>query len=806
MPHHHTTSPTRLRRLCVLLTLVTALAGLSAQPTQAATRLVASETFSSAMTKGWGSADLGGYWATSSPDLSVAGGRGVVSLTAGDLASARLSEVKSLDTRVAARVAVGWIPARGDGIVASLSVRDTGADAYSARIDYPPGGQPWLSAIRRTAAGSTVMRRVALPFTVTGDGAMDVTLEVSGTGPVSVRAKAWPLGSAEPSAWTLDVTDSSADRLVTAGSVGMQAGLASTTSEAYVYFDGFQAWDLGGVAGSAPAPPPPPVTADPGAPGSLPVGGAVYASPANSLHVATWGTSGGDGTSASPIRTLQGAVDRAGSGGTIVVHEGSYTEDVTVPSGKTLTIQNAPGEAVWLDGSTPVTGFQQIGSTWVRYGWTNQHDASYSLTKGQSFPGFVRPDYPMAAYADQVFVGGVELRQVATAAQVSPGTFAVDTAADKLVIGTNPSTGEVRASVLERALTVVGDGTVIRGIGVRRYANPGYRLGAIFVAAARASVENVVVQDNATTGLTVIKDSVTLRRITARGNGLIGIHANSSYGLTVDSVLVTDNNDEHFGGAPCAGGIKVTRARGVRIANGQFSRNDGNGIWLDESVHDAVIAGNESSANASSGVQVEISEFATIAGNVLTGNAIGLNIYSSGRIRAFNNDLSGTSGMAVRVYADARRQWLPVDTGTDPRRPVPDPTVTWVVRSIELKNNIMTNSGTHQLFVHDLSGQLSADEMDVRVNGNVFASTPMWGKPQLGIWVGRNDAYEFIHTVTQLQQRVAGATANVGAPQGLSVDQFRSWAQAQSNGVGVPSDIAPLPGVPATPGKVGPTP
>ena len=43
-------------------------------------------------------------------------------------------------------------------------------------------------------------------------------------------------------------------------------------------------------------------------------------------------------------------------------------------------------------------------------------------------PGFVDPAHPMAARPDQVFVDGAALTQVATAAQVTVGTFAVDQA------------------------------------------------------------------------------------------------------------------------------------------------------------------------------------------------------------------------------------------------------------------------------------------------------------------------------------------------------------------------------------------
>ena len=51
-----------------------------------------------------------------------------------------------------------------------------------------------------------------------------------------------------------------------------------------------------------------------------------------------------------------------------------------------------------------------------------------------------------------------------------PGTFFADRAADRIYLGTDPTGHEVRTSALQTAITINSAGSVLRGVGVRRYA------------------------------------------------------------------------------------------------------------------------------------------------------------------------------------------------------------------------------------------------------------------------------------------------------------------------------------------------
>lgn len=87
--------------------------------------------------------------------------------------------------------------------------------------------------------------------------------------------------------------------------------------------------------------------------------------PALELHVAITGSDSNDGSVAHPYRTVQHAATAAQPGDTVTVHAGTYRERVH-PSTSGITFQAAPGEAVTLSGSEPMTGWQQVNSssTW----------------------------------------------------------------------------------------------------------------------------------------------------------------------------------------------------------------------------------------------------------------------------------------------------------------------------------------------------------------------------------------------------------------------------------------------------------
>ncbi len=257
---------------------------------------------------------------------------------------------------------------------------------------------------------------------------------------------------------------------------------------------------------------PPPIVPNPpsttGSPGAATVGTAAYPLPAGAVYVSPTGNDTAPGSAAAPVRTIARAVSVAPAGGTVVLRAGRYHETVTI-SGKTLTVQNYPGEAAWLDGSEPVTGWVQDGSTWRHDGWSTRFDHSPTYTRGapdSTTPQwqFVNPSHPMAAYPDQVFVDGVPLQQVASRSQVTSGTFYLDEGTSQLFIGSDPRGRTLEASTLVKAMSVRSAGTVLRGFGIRRFSPSVPDIASVTVEAPKVRLENVTVEDAATTGLGVL--------------------------------------------------------------------------------------------------------------------------------------------------------------------------------------------------------------------------------------------------------------------------------------------------------------
>ncbi len=466
-----------------------------------------------------------------------------------------------------------------------------------------------------------------------------------------------------------------------------------------------------------------------------------YAVPANALFVAPNGVDGAAGLVSSPLRTVASAVTKSTAGQTIVLRGGTYHESVTIPENKKVTIQPYPGEKVVFDGSRVVSQWAPSGATWVT-DWNVKFDASPTFSRGAydgSDPGwtFLSPSYPMASHPDQVWINGAYQKQVGSLAAVVPGTFFVDYPYSRMYVGSDPTGKEVRASDLIQAFLVISDGSTLRGFDVRRYAPSVPDFGAVSVRRPNVTLENMVVSESATVGVSVISTKATLRNVSVSGSGLLGVHANKADGLVLDHLQVTGNNSEHFNMSPVAGGVKITITRGVTITGGTYSRNFGDGIWFDASVYDMKVIGTDVQDNLGHGIEVEISAKFLIADNLVTGNGkVGILPRNSNDGRIWNNTVVGNMGN-INVLQDSR---TPANTsyGKDNRQPFPDPTMTWVISNIEIKNNVNASpapTSNGALAMREETGK-GAAVMGGVIDGNFYnrvnASSP---KNQFG-WAG----------------------------------------------------------------------
>lgn len=544
--------------------------------------------------------------------------------------------------------------------------------------------------------------------------------------------------------------------------------------------------------------------------GSLPVGQASYPVPSDAIHVSPTGSDSASGASGVPLRTVAAALQKAGSGATIVLHAGIYHEaDLKVPQGHKVTIQNAPGEAAWLDGARTVSGFTAQGSTWVKDGWNVHLDHSPTYTRGASDDGgtwwkFLNDTHPMAAHPDQVWVNGARQRQVASASQVTNGTFYVDEGNNRLVLGTNPNGAEVVAIDLADGLTVLGDGTTIRGIGLRNYGNAVPDMGALTLYARNVTLENVQVLNAASGGIGVFRSGATLNRVTVRDAGQIGIQGNEADGITMDRVTVTGANAEHFNPTPAAGAIKFTRSRGITLRNSQVTGADGNGVWVDESSYDLSLSSSTIADNTGRGVFVELSEKAVVVNNRIADNGgEQVRIGNSARVQLWNNVISGAT-IPVQIAQDARTA-SNTAYAVDTRRPSPDPEMTWLVKGTTIGNNVIQSTGSVSglLMVEDYSKRFTGSGMVASDNGNVFSRA---GGPCTWVVVWANRAnnpkvYTQLGSFVQASGREGSSQYVNRAVSGRVVANDAGISSSTS--VSVPSDVTSRAGVSAPSSTVG---
>lgn len=510
--------------------------------------------------------------------------------------------------------------------------------------------------------------------------------------------------------------------------------------------------------------------------GAVEPGGTDYPIPRDAVYVDADARSSGVGTVRHPFRTIQMAVDAASEDDTIVIRAGEYHESVVVADADGLTLQAYPHEAVWLDGSVVVEGWVREGSRWRHDGWTVALDASPTYERGapdndEERWAFIDDRYPMAAHPDQVWVGGEGLRQVARPSDVGAGSFAVDRETQSLVIGTDPTDRAVRASVLSRAMQLQSEGVTVRGLGVRRYATSVPDMGAVTVERDGALLEQVVVRDVATGGIFVGAAGATLRSVSAERNGMIGVAANFADDLLVDRLVSRDNNTEHFNRAPVAGGMKLTRSRGVTITSSAFADNLGTGLWFDQSCLGIRVTASRLDRNTGHGLFLELSGRAVVDANVITQNdRYGIKVNDTSEVVLRGNVLNANAS-GIAILQDERRPDAADARGLDLRMPQPDPDLPWVVSDVVVVENTLAGGGSDELLtVEDYTGSHDAESLGTVADGNLYVRDDEQVPETLARWQVDPGRVASFAALAELQEETGQEMHGVEVAAGKTID------------------------------------
>jgi parallel beta-helix repeat protein len=462
-----------------------------------------------------------------------------------------------------------------------------------------------------------------------------------------------------------------------------------------------------------------------------------YAVPAGAIFMATTGSDANAGTQAAPVKTLNAAVSKVTTGGTIVVRAGSYRDYYNDGAGnyatlnKSLTIQPYPHEQVWFDGTDVVgTGWSSDGSghfthTWSTPSFCGKHyyDRAWDAqdaTASNSGP-CTHNDMQNGTAGDpqMAWVNGTELTEVSSLAAVTATSFyyAEDLAnkTGTMYIGSDPAGKTIELAARPMAIYVNSASTTVRGLGFRRYATNEYSgyatAAAVLTGGANAVVENNVFTENAAAGYTNIGTGLVMRGnlLTANGFNGSGGNGHASSGGT-DNLLAEDNtfsynNKLNFGtgcSASCAqAGWKTAHLVGAVIRNNVFAGNTGHGFWCDLDCSGVQFTGNVVHNNTKEGIFYEVSGGGIIASNLVYNNGKGMSV-GSGTTKIYNNTLIG-NGSGIVVYDDSRAP----TTG----QVAADTTDDYVINNIVSSTNAADRCSRTTLLTVCDAGQTTAQQM-----------------------------------------------------------------------------------------------
>lgn len=189
----------------------------------------AADGFTRSIAAGWGAADVGGPWSSSSASVfSVAGDAGRIALPKGRGHQAYLSSVASTDTDLRLTMSVDKVTS-GSGLYMSIIPRSVGSDSYRAVVRTQSSGRV---SVRIDRGFSTISSAVTVAgITATAGTELNVRTQAIGANPTVVQVKVWEVGTPEPATWNRTITDNTA-ALQQAGYLGLYAYYSSSANNA----------------------------------------------------------------------------------------------------------------------------------------------------------------------------------------------------------------------------------------------------------------------------------------------------------------------------------------------------------------------------------------------------------------------------------------------------------------------------------------------------------------------------------------------------------------------------------------------
>jgi len=326
------------------------------------------------------------------------------------------------------------------------------------------------------------------------------------------------------------------------------------------------------------------------------------------------------------FRTIGAAAEVARAGDTVLIHTGTYREQVTLTRGGTaerpIRFEAAPAAHVVITGAdvltdwTRVPGEERLFST----PWP------YRFFRGDRQPTHPNDDHHMLiGRAEQVHVEGFALRQVLHRERMERGTFFIDMERQLLYVWTMDNADLlaqprlVEASTRQTIWISRADHIHLRGLRFRYAANRA-QLGAVRILGDHNVLEDCVFERTNATGAELRGRDMIVRRCTFQYNGQQGFVASRAHDLLFTQCVVRGNNTKNFYRGWEAGGNKVAFSRGAIFERSVFEDNRGVGLWFDIGNEQCIVRHNLIAHNDDAGLFYEISYSLHAHDNVIVNN------------------------------------------------------------------------------------------------------------------------------------------------------------------------------------------
>ncbi len=372
---------------------------------------------------------------------------------------------------------------------------------------------------------------------------------------------------------------------------------------------------------------------------------------------ATVTISGPPVVSIAPGQNIQSVIDSQPPGTTFLLRAGVHRNQTITPRTGDSFVGETSGSTrlTILSGARVLSGWVFDGTRWYVPGQTQGSTPAVSAAEA------CRPTHPRCTFAEDVFVDNVMKYHEDVLAEVGPGEWFFDYAADRIYVGDNPTGHVVETSVTPYVFTAASGASnvTLQNLIIEKYATP-TASGAVGLGDSARGGGNWVITGSEVRwnhGGGIWSDSESIARNNYVhhncGFGLVGAGANAivegneiAYNNIMAGTTNTCGADSFWG----AGGSKWVWTTNL-IVRGNFSHhNDGPGLWTDINNIYTLYENNILEDNVRGGIFHEISYDATIRNNTMRRNGTGkdfpgwttgagIEVVSSRNVEVYGNTL-----------------------------------------------------------------------------------------------------------------------------------------------------------------------